>query len=160
MEIVSIVESEKKEDSKNDNNLSIREESKLNFTVAHGVFYKKGYELTEQFKQICDNFSADVFEAEGGKEVNNFCAEKTNGKINNICGDDYGVVVATASSFKGVWKDKFSDFKENRTFLNSNNVTVLVETMSQRFLSKKYFKDENVEIISLPYKSNKLILAL
>ena len=82
----------------------------------------------------------------------------TNGKINNICGDDFSIVIAVVSSFKGVWKDKFSEFTENRPFLNSNGTTVLVETMNQIFLSKKYFKDENVEIISLPYKANKIDL--
>ena len=37
------------------------------------------------------------------------------------------------SSFKGIWKDKFSEFKENKTFLNSNVTTVLIETMNQIF---------------------------
>ena len=41
MEIVSIVESEKKEDSKNDNNLSIREESKLTLQLLMEYFIKK-----------------------------------------------------------------------------------------------------------------------
>ena len=42
-----------------------------------------------------------------------------------------------------MWVDKFSEEDtENRTFVNSDNTSILVETMSQKFFSKKYYQDE------------------
>ena len=157
IEMISNIESEK--NSENNQNCEKGEDCKIQLNDVHGLFIKEGYELTEKYKQICDNYSSEYFKLDGIEQINAFCSRKTNGKIQNCIGllPDYAtLVLANAIYFKGAWEDIFSEFKEKRPFLCSNGTTVSVETMNEIFWSKQYYKDEKVEIISLPYKSNKL----
>ena len=109
-------------------------------------------------KKLCESYNTDYFQLENSEQVNNYSSEKTNGKINNICDlkSEFINIIIVLSSFEGVWKYKFSEYIEKKPFANSNGTTVFVETMNGIFSSQKYYKDENVEIISLPYQSNKL----
>ena len=67
------------------------------------------------------------------------------------------MILANALYFKGEWAEKFKKSGiRKRNFLNSDNTTVLVDTMENIYSSKYYYEDENVQIISLPYLSNKL----
>ena len=157
IEMISIIESEK--NSENNQNCEKGEDCKIQLNDVHGLFIKEGYELTEKYKQICDNYSSEYFKLDSIEQINAFCSQKTNGKIQECIGllPDYAtLVLANVIYFKGAWEDIFSEFKEKRPFLCSNGATISVETMNEIFWSKQYYKDEKVEIISLPYKSNKL----
>ena len=41
------------------------EDCKIRFNIANGMFIKKGYELTDQFKEICGNYNTSYFELKG-----------------------------------------------------------------------------------------------
>ena len=159
-EINTIIESEDKEDSHFSKTCLKEEECKIRFNIANGIFVKEGFELTEDFKQKCDNYNISYFELIDVGQLNQFVSERTNGKINKVetlLPPYVNLVIINAIYFKGMWEDKFSEENtQKRTFVNSDNTNILVETMSQKYYSQKYYEDENVQIIALPYKSNKL----
>ena len=136
------------------------EECKIIFTDVNGIFTKKGIELTKQFTQICQNYNTSFFELINAEQINNFCSEKTNGKINNIIDEidpQTALILINAIYFKGTWLEKFDENEtKNRTFLNYDNTRVLAETMYFKYDGQKFYEDEKVQMISLPYLSNKL----
>ena len=159
-QIFSIIESENSEKNNEMMYLEGGEDSKIKFNNVNGIFSKKGVELTNQFTQICENYNTSFFELISAEQVNNFCSENTNGKINHIINDiDENLVLMLINViyFKGTWLEKFKQQDtKNRAFLNYDNSIVKVNTMYQKYYSNLYYEDEKVQIISLPYISNKL----
>ena len=133
---------------------------KIIFNDVNGIFVKKGFQLTEQFIQKCDNYNTSYFELIDAEQINKFCSDNTNGKIDNIINSidpQTILMLINAIYFKGTWMEKFSeDLTEKRDFTNSDKTINKVDTMYIKFPSQKYYEDKNVKIISLPYISNKL----
>ena len=159
-QIFSIIESENSEKNNEMMYLEGGEDSKIKFNNVNGIFSKKGVELTNQFTQICENYNTSFFELISAEQVNNFCSENTNGKINHIINEineDLVLMLINVIYFKGTWLEKFKQQDtKNRAFLNYDNSIVKVNTMYQKYYSNLYYEDEKVQIISLPYISNKL----
>ena len=80
-EIISTIESE---NEKNSNSICLEGDCQIHFNDVNGIFTKKGVELTGQFKTICDNYNTSFYELISAEQVNNFCSENTNGKIDHI----------------------------------------------------------------------------
>ena len=162
-QIFSIIDSD---NSKRNNDMMPLEEyeeyedAEIIFNNVNGIFSKKGVELTNQFSQICENYNTSFFELISAEQVNNFCSENTNGKINKIINeidDNLVLLLINAIYFKGTWLEKFSkENTKNRTFQNYDNSTVEVNTMYQKYSLNLYYEDEKVQIISLPYISKNL----
>ena len=133
---------------------------KIIFNDVNGVFVKKGFQLTQQFIQKCDNYNTSYFELIDAQQINKFCSDNTNGKIDNIINSidpQTILMLINAIYFKGTWMEKFSeDLTEKRDFTNSDKTINKVDTMYKKFQSKNYYEDQKVKIISLPYISNKL----
>ena len=159
IEIISNIESE---DFKDDNlhQKCSSENCKIRFNDVNGIFVRNGLKLAKKFTQISDKYNTSYFQELSVKIINEFCSNNTNGKINNVIGfipPSAKLVLANALYFKGEWAEKFSKIRiKKRNFLNSDNTTVLVDTMENTYSSKYFYEDENVQIISLPYLSNKL----
>ena len=137
-----------------------KEECKITFTDVNGIFIKKGIELTNQFTQICKNYNTSFFELISAEQINNFCSENTNGKINKLIDKidpEAALILINAIYFKGTWKEKFDEHNtKNKTFLNYDKTSVLTEVMYHEYYENLYYEDEKVQMISLPYISNKL----
>ena len=59
--------------------------------------------------------------------------------------------------FKGAWTDKFKETSTQKSaFINYNKKEIQVDTMYQNYERGMYYEDDKVQIISLPYVSNKL----
>ena len=133
---------------------------KVTFKEANAIFMRDSIELQDEFKKICDNYNNSYFELVDVDQVNNFCKEKTEGKIDHIIDqitELTKMLLVNALLFKGTWEKKFDGVYTNKQdFLNSDNTTVKVDTMFQFFEQTMYFEDEKAQIISLPYISNKL----
>ena len=109
-QIFSIIESENSEKNNDIMYLEGGEDSKIKFNNVNGIFSKKGVELTNQFTQICENYNTSFFELISAEQVNNFCSENTNGKINHIINDideNLVLMIINAIYFKGTWLEKF-----------------------------------------------------
>ena len=156
-EIISTIESE---NEKKSNSICLEGDCQIHFNDVNGIFTKKGVELTDQFKTICDNYNTSFYELISAEQVNNFCSENTNGKINKIIDNiDSSLVLLLVNAiyFKGAWYDKFSqENTEKRKFINYDKTKVNVDTMYRKYRSNLYYEDNKVQIISLPYLSNNI----
>ena len=159
-QIISNIESESKEDSTINYCLPEIEGCKITFQDVNGIFTKKGIELTNEFTDKCKAYNISYFELINAEQVNNFCSENTNGKINKIIDEikpETILILINAIYFKGTWVEKFSvsDIKK-MDFENYDKTKIKVDTMYQKYKSALYYEDNKVQIISLPYISNKL----
>ena len=102
-------------------------------------------------------YSADSFERDGKDivtDVNNWVSDKTGGKIDKIINnDDFWAMLINAVYFKGAWRNEFS---ENATkpdiFKNADGREITTDFMN-RTGYYRYLKDNENEIICLPYKN-------
>ena len=159
-QIIQNIESENVNGPSHSYCLDSEEECKIIFTDVNGIFTKKGIELTNQFTQTCKNYNTSYFELINAEQINNFCSENTNGKINHIIDEidpKTSLILINAIYFKGIWIEQFYEGNtKNRSFLNYDKTRVFAETMYFKYKFNNYYEDEKVQMISLPYISNKL----
>ena len=129
--------------------------------IANAVMTKRN--LLSSFLKYCKKYDAFVEPLKSTEQVNKWCSEKTNGKINNIIENINNVemILLNAVYFKSDWANKFK-FKNTkmRDFTNSNNEIVKVKTMYQEFNSINYYEDEKLQMIELPYEDNQLSMII
>ena len=157
-QIISNIESENIQT--NNYCLEGAENCKIIFKDVNGIFIKKGVELTNQFTEKCENYNASYFELINAEQINNYCSENTNGKINKVIDQinpNTILMLINAIYFKGIWESKFNERStEKKDFQNYNKTIIQVDTMYQNYHNHMYYEDEKVQIISLPYISKKL----
>lgn len=107
--------------------------------IANSIWYREGFEVKSDFLNINKKyFDATVrqldFSKPGAKDsINNWCAKKTDGLIDNILDNipgDAVMYLVNAVYFKGIWTKKFD--KKNtaeRNFLALDKKNVQVPTM-------------------------------
>jgi serpin B len=133
---------------------------KVTLKEANGIFLRNYINLKDEFKKVCDNYENSYFELIDVAQVNKFCSDKTEGKIDHIINNIDSLtqmLLVNTLFFKGTWKEKFdvADTKKE-IFLNSDKTKVEVDTMFKNFENVMYYQDDKAQIISLPYISNKL----
>ena len=113
----------------------------------------------EKFIEISENYCAPFEELLSAQQVNNWCSEKTHGKIKKILDkleDDVQMILLNAVYFKGEWSSKFEKMNtRNKTFYNLGTEEKVVDTMSQ-LTHFKYYEDNQVQAVELPYKKDKM----
>ena len=88
------------------------------------MFIKKGLEYKKEFTDICDNYNTSYFTLESVEQVNNFCSEKTEGKINKVI-EEIDILtilmIINAIYFKGARVNKFKEtYTRKSAFINYN----------------------------------------
>ena len=113
----------------------------------------------ENFLEISENYCAPFEQLLSAKQVNNWCSEKTHGKIKKIIDkleDDVQMILLNAVYFKGEWSSKFEKMNtRNKTFYNLGTEEKVVDTMSQ-LTHFKYYEDNQIQAVELPYKKDKM----
>ena len=113
----------------------------------------------ENFLEISENYCAPFEKLLSAQQVNNWCSEKTHGKIKKILDkleDDVQMILLNAVYFKGEWSSKFEKMNtRNKTFYNLGTEEKVVDTMSQ-LTHFKYYEDNQVQAVELPYKKDKM----
>ena len=108
----------------------------------------------KDFSNIAEEYLAPVEPLESLEQVNNWCSNKTHGKINKILDSldpSTLMIILNAVYFKGEWFSKFdSDFTKNLSFYNFGKEEILVETMNQIDVFK-YYEDKKVKAIELHF---------
>ena len=130
--------------------------------IANAVMTKDP--LQESFKKICKKYDASIDRLINAEQVNKWCNEKTNGKIKKIIdelNEDTRMILINAIYLKANWKEPFEKKNtEKRNFKNSNGEIVNVETMKAEYDLIKYYKDEKIEMIELPYDDENLSMII
>ena len=113
----------------------------------------------ENFLEISENYCAPFEKLLSAQQVNNWCSEKTHGKIKKILDkleDDVQMILLNAVYFKGEWSSKFEKMNtRNKTFYNLGTEEKVVDTMSQ-LTHFKYYEDNQIQAVELPYKKDKI----
>ena len=133
---------------------------RLIFNNANGFFVNKNCKIKESFKSIINKYNAYIDKLINASQINDFCKKSTNGKIPKIIDnitEETAFILINAIYFKGYWEIPFNkNNTKKRIFENRDNSLIEVDTMYNYFEDIKYYKDDNVQMIALPYISQKL----
>ena len=120
--------------------------------------------LKKEFEKISKKYDISIINTMTVEAINKWSSEKTNGKITKII--DYispltKVIILNSIYFQVNWKYKFDSLKTvKRDFKNSNGEIVKVDTMINEYSKIKYYEDNKIQMIELPYEDNNLSMII
>ena len=123
--------------------------------IANGIMTR--FTPLEDFAKIAEKYLAPIEPLIDVDQVNNWCNNKTHGKIDKILDelDPYALmVILNAVYFKGEWKLKFDErLTRELPFYNLGSEEVTIDTMSQIDYFQ-YYEDKNVQAIKLDFEKD------
>lgn len=141
-------------------------------SIANALFVQKDFKLLDSYtgtvKSIYDGAAENLDfvgqPAQSASRINNWCSEKTNGKITKVLEPssitpDLRLVIANAIYFKGNWLLEFDlDNTKKRDFRVSSSQTKQVDTMftSDVDAGFSYMENDQLQMLKMPYKGNKI----
>lgn len=141
-------------DELNDINYNIISTIKEFTTVEIANAVMSRFTPLETFSQIAKEYLAPVEPLISAEQVNNWCSNKTHGKIDKIIEElepDIALIFLNAVYFKGEWSLKFEEYSTKKLpFYNFGNDKIEVDTMSQ-IEYFKYYQDKKVQAIELSF---------
>ena len=123
--------------------------------IANSVMSK--FTPLEEFLEIADQYCAPYEKLISAEQVNNWCDEKTHGKITKILDkldSDVQMLLLNAVYFKGEWKNKFNEnLTDKKPFYNLGIDLKEVDTMIQ-LTHYLYYEDNKIQAVQLPYQDD------
>ena len=114
---------------------------------------------SENFTKISEQYLAPIEPLLNVDQVNNWCSNKTHGKINKILDQldpDAYILILNAVYFKGIWSSKFKKSSTRQLpFYNFGTKEIKIDTMDQ-FEHFSYYGDKNVQAIRLPFNKDSM----
>ena len=144
----------------NENILKIYENNE-NISIANAILSK--ISISESFLLISKRYKAFNSILKSAEQVNKWCKEKTNGKIDKIIDDISRIelILLNAVYFNYEWKYPFKKYLINeREFYNENKTISKVQMMSKTFFKINYYEDDKIQIIELPYKDENISMII
>jgi serpin B len=151
------------------NNLKTGAEGKIKLNIANGLWAQKNFKfLDSYFAQVKSNYNPVLknvdftVRAEREKtrqDINSWVENETNDKIKNLLskGDLDSLtklVLVNAIYFYSEWSDPFEKMATSpKDFILTDQSQVNVPFMNRHGLYK-YYEDQNIQAIELPYKGN------
>ena len=109
------------------------------------------------FTSIAEKYSAPIEPLVNVQQVNDWCSNKTHGKIKKILdelSEDTAMILLNAVYFKGEWSLRFDKFATQKLpFYNLGTNEVKVETMRQ-IEYFPYYEDKKAKAIELRFKND------
>jgi serine protease inhibitor len=141
-------------------------DSKVILTIANSIWARQGYNFKESFFDFTKKYykaqiqTLDFKAPDAADVVNKWVSDNTNDKIKKIIErfTNYDVMlIINAIYFKGIWKYPFKkeETKEGIFYLLNNN-TKKVMFMHNTIEHLRYYEDEDVQIVELPYGNEKV----
>ena len=143
---------------------SIDELNKINFQIislikefstleiANAVMTK--FTPLESFSSLAEKYLAPFEPLESAEQVNNWCKNKTHGKISKIIEEldpEVLMIILNAVYFKGEWAEKFKNSTTTKLpFYNLGKNEVNIDTM-QKIAHFRYYEDKKVQAIELRF---------
>ena len=150
--------SDKTLDKLNSNNENIIKDVKNSgkIKIANAILSK--IELLNSFINIGKKYDSYIAKLEGVEQVNDWCREHTNGKITKLIDSlspDIQIVLLNAIYFYSDWENQFEKkYTKKKNFKNADKSISQVDMMYQTLEYIKYYEDETIQMIELPYKDN------
>ncbi|XP_063991147.1 uncharacterized protein LOC135169781 [Diachasmimorpha longicaudata] len=135
--------------------------------LANRIFVDNSLKINQEFQELTETYFRSASQnvdfkntVEASNTINNWCQEKTNGRITNVVEpaglNGVQLVLVNAVYFKGNWKMKFSPaLTKPRPFHIDENTTKEVPMMQ---IEKRYrfceLSELNATCIELPYERN------
>jgi len=146
-----------------------KDSSEYQLSTANALWVNKDFKLFESYvNNVTTVYGAkleniDFSDADNAtKVINNWVEDKTNNKIQNILqpgfiNSDTRIIIANAIYFKGKWVNAFKEkYTEEKDFTKDDGTNIKVNMM-QLFEEKfRYYEDDSLQAIELPYKGNDL----
>lgn len=135
----------------------------LVFNIANSVWLNSSVvDFSQQFKnnvsQYYDAEIATVNNSNAVEKINSWVDDKTHGLIKDIIDSpDFVGLLANACYFKANWQNEFekSDtMQDTFTYRNGDTQQIDFMNITDNF---KYYSDENVQMVSMPYSGSKNI---
>lgn len=108
----------------------------------------------KEFIEIAEKYCAPQEQLISANQVNNWCSEKTHGKITKILDQldaSVQMILLNAVYFKGEWSKQFKEsLTKKKIFYNLGTEIKEVDTM-QKLDHFSYYEDTKVQAIDLPY---------
>lgn len=133
---------------------------KVLLEIANAIYYREGFQVENNFISTNKNhYEAEIealdFGAPQAKEtINDWVADKTNNKIDNIIDHinaDQVMFLLNAIYFKGIWKNEFDDDDtKDLPFYTDNNNSVMVPSM-QKTDVVPYISNSLFSAVKFPY---------
>jgi serine protease inhibitor len=134
--------------------------------IANAIFADHNYPFKDSFKAKCHEFyraeaqSLDFNKAQTVATINDWCKEKTHGKIDKIIAkltSDEKMVLLNTVYFKGKWA---TPFKKESTYQEQFHAGLKIPTnvsvdMMHIVENLPYLKESNFQAIAMPYKGLK-----
>ena len=125
--------------------------------IANGVMTR--FDPTLMFLKICIKYEASIFPLVSVEQVNEWCSEKTHGKITNILdklNPNTVMLLLNAIYFKADWEHPFNP---SYTYTGEfTDPTVKGGTKEVQFMTQtknfNYYEDKSVQVVELPYKND------
>ncbi len=136
----------------NENILKLYEKNE-NIEIANAIMSK--IPISQEFSFICLRYKSFYSILKNVEQVNEWCEEKTHGKIKKIIDDikDIELILLNAIYFKNEWLFPFEkEATSKQNFYNENKTISKVDMMYKKFFSVLYYEDDKIQIIELPYK--------
>ena len=135
-------------------------------SIANSIWVNKNTPVKEKF--IADNqkyHKAEVvnapFDNNTLSAINDWCKEKTNGKITSILDkldNQTKMILLNALYLRGRWRNEFyKESTHDAPFTKADGTTTNVKMMSQT-LTTAYNRDDKVSIISLPFNNSRVAM--
>lgn len=134
------------------------EESETILTSANSIWVNEKQTVKEQF--LADNqkhhnaFVSNVpFNNSTAGIINDWCSQKTNGKINSIVDKldkRTKMLLINALYLKGVWYNKFNEKATTEETFTKADETVTTVKMMHQTLTTSYNLDNNLRMVSMP----------
>ena len=120
--------------------------------IANAVMTK--FTPLEDFSNIALKYLAPIEPLKSVEQVNNWCSNKTHGKINKILDQldpNTLIMILNAVYFKGEWTSKFKSYATRKLpFYNLGNEEIKIDTMVQ-ISHFQYYEDKKVQAIELRF---------
>ena len=134
---------------------------KYNLQLANALWIADGFELLPDYIDTAITYydskveSLDFSSKNAVNTINAWTSEKTNGKIEKIFDNldsETRLVITNAIYFKGTWVNQFESEKtRDMEFWATEDEFMYAPTMNLPRTDLNYARDENVQILELPY---------
>lgn len=149
---------------------AVSSEERCKVTLANALWIRKEIKIASTYLDIIkDNYGDAIFEVdmaapETVHQINEWVAENTNGKINNIIsslGPATRFVLANAIYFKGLWKTQFEKQQtKNEPFTLKSGEKVDVPMMRIEDESFHYLESPNFQMMGMFYRGNQMAMVI
>lgn len=135
---------------------------KTKVSLANSIWYQNGYTLEENFIDVNNRyFNAEISPIDFSDNksiniINNWCSDKTNGKIDKMVEQfdpDLVAMLINALYFKGEWSSLFEKSDTKEAIFYSSQGEKRADMMYQQGYFSTY-KNELFQAINLPYGNN------